>query len=512
MTAHSLRKLFPLLAATALAVAPSAHAAASDCGSCHQKLLSAKVRHNIECQECHRPQGPKGKCEGSAAGWTLAKPEVALCTRCHEKLFSGGAKPHKPARLGCTACHDPHGGDQKWWLKISPVDQLCYGKCHAPFKGAAIHTAVKEGNCTGCHDGHAGVASPLLVAPPARLCDKCHDKAKLGPSRVKHPPFGEGDCLSCHDSHKGADKRLLLAEGKALCARCHSTKAKPTPASPGPGFLIDFTAPKLHEPLVKGDCDQCHVRGHSGEEMLLKKPVPALCDDCHKPKPAPAYVHGAMKAGDCDGCHEPHGSGRDHLLREASASALCFRCHEDDVTGRASVHKPVAEGKCTECHGAHGGDNPFDLVRGAGKGGCTTDCHPGKGDAKVQHRELERHGCTGCHDPHGSNQPAELVKPVNALCTGCHAKEKDGLHVATSASVQGGHPVSGAFDPRRAGRSFSCASCHDPHGSANPKLYYFGANETEMCDWCHGDMSGKHPELKDIHKQRPAAPEQGDRR
>jgi predicted CXXCH cytochrome family protein len=95
---------------------------------------------------------------------------------------------------------------------------------------------------------------------------------------------------------------------------------------------------------------------------------------------------------------------------------------------------------------------------------------------------------------------------VNEVCGACHAAQKDGRHV--TPIVAAGHPVGGELnDPRRPGRDFSCASCHDPHGSDNPRLFYLGATAMESCDGCHGDKSGKRPELKNIisRAKRPAS-------
>jgi predicted CXXCH cytochrome family protein len=123
---------------------------------------------------------------------------------------------------------------------------------------------------------------------------------------------------------------------------------------------------------------------------------------------------------------------------------------------------------------------------------------------KVKHAALERYGCTGCHDPHGTANRYLLAKPVNDLCTSCHPAQNDGLHVTKMAGAKG-HVISGLLDPRRPDRQLSCASCHNPHGSDNPKLFYLGATPMEACDGCHGNKSGKNPSVADvIHRARPS--------
>jgi predicted CXXCH cytochrome family protein len=102
-----------------------------------------------------------------------------------------------------------------------------------------------------------------------------------------------------------------------------------------------------------------------------------------------------------------------------------------------------------------------------------------------------------------------LAKKVNDLCIACHAAQKDGRHV--TPLVPSGHEVGGDLnDPRRQGRDFSCASCHDPHGSNSPRLFYYGESTMQSCDWCHGDKSGKNPEMKKvISKAKRTAPKLG---
>jgi predicted CXXCH cytochrome family protein len=209
-------------------------------------------------------------------------------------------------------------------------------------------------------------------------------------------------------------------------------------------------------------------------------------------------VHGAVKVGDCARCHDPHSSDEKSLLRQPTIAGLCFKCHEDDVTGRAWVHKPVAEGKCTECHDPHGAKGPFNLKRGDVTQTCQ-GCHK-PNEKKHRHAALDRVGCTGCHDAHGTANRFQLVKSTNALCQTCHVDKTDGVHVTNM--VAGGHRISGVPDPHDPSRELSCASCHDPHGSDSPRLLRFGEAPMDVCDWCHGDRTGLHPELKDITRRK----------
>jgi predicted CXXCH cytochrome family protein len=178
-------------------------------------------------------------------------------------------------------------------------------------------------------------------------------------------------------------------------------------------------------------------------------------------------------------CHDPHASDNKSLLTAAKINDLCFTCHQDDATKRKWVHKPIQEKGCTACHDPHGGDYKFNLSDAEGNDLCLK-CHTGVATkVKFPHRAVVRYGCIACHDPHASDNEKGLVRATNELCVSCHQDHPDGSHTG------GPHKVEGSADPKRPGRPFSCASCHNPHGSDNPKLFYAGASREQSCKYCH---------------------------
>ncbi len=534
----------------------------SGCGQCHAALLQRKAVHSVfqkgNCGTCHKPSGKSGKCKSTIGrGWELTSAADKLCLGCHDaqKLTADLKVKHEPVMKGrCAECHDPHGselpklmrtagsklclrchdsgagtglaakrvnlsrknvhkaltkkecqdchdaghGGARSKLLTKPQPDLCYGCHERKDKAKAVHTAVRQGECLECHDAHSSDLPGLAKKPRERLCFSCHELDDLGSKPIRHAPVLEGKCLDCHDPHGSDLPKAARAEGKALCLRCHDEKAPTGKGTPGPASRVDLKKKVVHESVATGECQECHESGHSSDNLkLLTKPPPDLCYGCHDRKDDQKFVHGAVRTGDCAVCHAPHSSDHPALLTRAQPMDVCFICHQDDVTGRAVVHKPVAEGKCQDCHGPHGAPNRMILKKGEGKNACYA-CHKPFGDVKTRHLPFERHGCTGCHDPHGTANRFLLAKPTNELCVGCHPGTSNGRHV--SAWLPNGHLVGGAgrLDPRRPDRPFSCASCHNPHGSDFPKLFYFGSSPMESCDGCHGDKSGKRPELKNV--------------
>lgn len=461
----------------------------------------------------HDPKG-KGGCQGchvqthsGRVDKLLKQPTLRLCIGCHD--VRGKTDLHQPIRdKGCQACHEPHASKNKMLLTKWPVEALCHS-CHDKEQTrenlASTHAPVQMGECLACHGAHSGEQAPLLLVEKKDLCIGCHELADLAPLPEVHSPVKEGKCFGCHDPHGSEVPKLLISSPTQLCMNCHDAqKAEP---SMQVFARIDLSKKVVHRPLVEKDCQECHVSGHSSKikKLLNKKPV-QLCASCHDRKDDQPYVHGAVAVGDCSVCHRPHSADQKNLAPWGREAKLCFECHEDDLSTRAVLHKPVAEGRCSKCHAPHSAPFPANQKYGPGVQGCVR-CHDTiKLNPKVRHAPLLRYGCTGCHDPHGSANAAMLPKPINELCTKCHEKFTDGMHAATM--MKGGHVVTGPFDPRRPDRAFSCASCHDPHGSDSPKLFYAGRDSAEMCDDCHGDRLGKS-QKRDITRKHKVSPDGG---
>lgn len=109
--------------------------------------LSHKPYAEKKCESCHDKEKEGG----------LIKPLKELCAVCHPNYPSGEFQ-HGPAAVrDCLACHLPHSASAKPLLKreINEVCATCHheerlsAKMHANFSG-------KKMKCTDCHDPHGG--------------------------------------------------------------------------------------------------------------------------------------------------------------------------------------------------------------------------------------------------------------------------------------------------------------------------------------------------------------------
>ena len=96
-------------------------------------------------------------------------------------------------------------------------------------------------------------------------------------------------------------------------------------------------------PDIKKDCSICHVvhRGVAG--VLLIRPLPELCTECHPDRTGKGEHTIGIKPADtitndlpldkqwkitCTTCHAPHGEGGFPKMLRKKADEICISCHK----------------------------------------------------------------------------------------------------------------------------------------------------------------------------------------
>ena len=135
-------------------------------------------------------------------------------------------------------------------------------------------------------------------------------------------------------------------------------------------------------------------------------------------------------------------AGTRHPPIAAQEGCLTHQCHAGllgppDRTHERSLHPPAADGDCASCH---------DLAL-PGQARFVKGAPPGAGDGPANADGWDLELCTGCH---GKELFAREAPPgATGFING-----KQNLH---ALHVQ-------------AGRGRRCLTCHDPHGSPQPRL------------------------------------------
>jgi predicted CXXCH cytochrome family protein len=124
---------------------------------------------------------------------------------------------------------------------------------------ASAHTAFLDRRCAECHGDQAdfGFTTTGFSALGNETCLRCHDQ-KTQPPTFLHGPVALGACLVCHDAHASLYPVLLVKPSPALCLDCHEPEVRGSTSTPG------------HEDLSR-DCLECHY-GHGGEQHYLLRP------------------------------------------------------------------------------------------------------------------------------------------------------------------------------------------------------------------------------------------------
>ena len=223
-------------------------------------------------------------------------------------------------------------------------------------------------------------------------CLACHGELTAG--LKAHTALSMG-CVSCHGGIDASEiphriinsmKRGLLADPPRLCYSCHDEK--------------NFVNKHIHPALETG-CGSCHNPHASRTGMLLKAPVPELCNGCHDRALFTKNVqHGPAAAGLCLKCHDPHSSRYASLL-VTEPVRLCGMCHATALSERHLINGTAGKG------------HPVGMVKEMDD----------RKRIKDPFRKGKRFCCVSCHDPHSADTAFLVRFPMKSameICKNCH--------------------------------------------------------------------------------------------
>ncbi|HFQ91127.1 MAG TPA: hypothetical protein ENK27_13730 [Desulfobulbus sp.] len=262
---------------------------------------------------------------------------------------------------------------------------------------------------------------------------------------------------------------------------------------------IDFVDPAVYvfhrRAVVPAACAACHGKGRPvatppETSRFARNPAYSpLCFSCHRRlSRQEKWLHGPSANVLCLDCHRTGGRKTQVTIPSGRINELCFGCHvnKKKLLQKNFVHGPYAIGDCTVCHDPHGDAYKYQLWAD-GRAGICVGCHSDKKKSLKKslgfysHGIIEGRGCIACHDPHASDNRFQLHHPINQLCVSCHVE----LQGVRKGHPVGNHPLQGVPDPRHKGREFSCASCHNPHGSPYRYLLIGDVLGGHVCSKCH---------------------------
>ena len=265
--------------------------------------------------------------------------------------------------------------------------------------------------------------------------------------------------------------------GSETCKTCHEEIYNNLQKTPH--FAIETGARKGWE---KKSCESCHGPGAKHAESAsaddIRNPAKLTpvetdhtCLTCHLNQRTPggriASGHAKDQVG-CTTCHFVHGAAGAKLVehKKSEINARCSTCH---ISEWAAFNRPykhrLPEGvmSCVDCHNPHATFNVDSMRTSFGNEPGCLQCHSDKrGPFVFEHAPMRLEGCGACHEPHGSANPRMLVRHEQSLvCLECHSNIS--MPSPQNAKIGGVPP---AFHDLRTSRFQNCTVCHvKVHGS-----------------------------------------------
>lgn len=167
-------------------------------------------RRDMRCVACHNEHNPK-----SAEKLLSKVNNIELCVSCHKDKRKALLQrsthlfrtEHRDQKMGCTSCHNPHGGETRTMLVSSSTNELCYN-CHTEKRGPFLwEHAPGRSDCNTCHVPHGSNNPTLLKARVTVLCQNCHMHMLWRHQTVAGydiSSFNKG-CVNCHSQVHGSN-------------------------------------------------------------------------------------------------------------------------------------------------------------------------------------------------------------------------------------------------------------------------------------------------------------------
>ncbi len=193
------------------------------------------------------------------------------------------------------------------------------------------------------------------------------------------------------------------------------------------------------------------------------------CEACH----GPGSVH--AETNSADDIRSPKN------MKAAAIDEMCLSCHKNQPThvGRLQSSHARNNVACTQCHNVHATGAESTQAQYRQAAGINKKCASCHSDVWASFQKPYRHklnegamACTGCHNPHASflNKNLRLTSGTEPGCMACHS-DKRGPFVFEHAPV----------------KNEPCSICHEPHGSANPRMLA-RAQVLNLCLECHSNI------------------------
>ena len=272
--------------------------------------------------------------------------------------------------------------------------------------------------------------------------------------------------------------------GSDTCKTCHEEIYNNFQKTPH--FAVEKGARRGWEQKA---CESCHGPGAKHAESanaedihnpakLSAGQVDRTCLGCHLNQRTEggriATGHAKDQVG-CTTCHFVHGAGGAKLVerKKSEINAQCASCHLSQwaAFNRPYKHRlPEGAMSCVDCHNPHASFRADSMQASFGNEPGCLQCHSDKrGPFVFEHAPVRLEGCAACHEPHGSANPRMLIRhQVSNLCLECHANLPI---VPSKTGFIGGVPP--ALHDLRLARFQNCTVCHVKiHGSYVDRTFF----------------------------------------